>query len=111
MTGGFMRKFLGLIGLIAVLLIAAAPAQATFPGANGKLVISNIDHHPAVPSDGSRTLFTVNPDGTGLTVIEGFFAADGHWSPDGTKLAFRTGVPVSEGHPTPNILVANADGS
>jgi hypothetical protein len=43
-----------LIGLVvAVTLCAKAPAQASFPGGNGKIVYVN-----------GGNLFTINPDGT-----------------------------------------------
>src|SRR5262245_62168485 len=55
----------------------APPAQATFPGANGKLVIDVA---------GISTLATLNPDGSAKHFV-GADGRDGAWSPDGSRIA------------------------
>jgi hypothetical protein len=73
--------------LWVVLLVA--PAQAAFPGANGKIAFA----------DGSH-VYTINPDGTGRTQL-----AQGRepaWSPDGRKIAYIT---------SNHLATMNADGS
>jgi hypothetical protein len=69
-------------------VVVATPAQAAFPGANGKIAFSDYFR-----------IHTINPDGSGNTVI-----ADGQkpaWSADGARLAWNGN----------GIFVANADGT
>ena len=76
--------------LLATLLALPSPAEASFPGKNGKIAI--------VRAGG---IYTINPDGSGLTPIT-TGAAEPAWSPDGTRLAFRR---------NDGIYTSNADGS
>ena len=86
--------------LVFVLAFAAAPAaQATYPGANGKLLVAVAD------STSGYDIWTMNPDGTGatnLTNTPGVDERDGSWSPDGTKIAFYI---------YPRLWTMNADGT
>ncbi|HYF25186.1 MAG TPA: hypothetical protein VD931_05560 [Baekduia sp.] len=72
----------GRLALTLLLLIAgaAAPAQAAFPGANGRVAFS---------SEGD--LWTVAADGTGLArlTMTADDEAQAAFSPDGTRIAFR----------------------
>ena len=53
------------------------PAEAAFPGQNGKIAFSK------------DQLYTVNPDGTGqTTLVNAYRSDDPAWSPDGTQVAF-----------------------
>ena len=66
-----MRRLLGLTAALAVtVLIAAAPAHATFPGKNGKIAFW------AGPMQSPPTIFVVNPDGTvsHINTCESFFS-------------------------------------
>jgi TolB protein len=87
-------------------MLAAPPANATFPGSNGIVAFTNFDGTPA----NSSQVFTVSPDGTGrtqLTYTE-YGARTPRWSPDGTKIAFSETLDVFG---LRGIAVINADGS
>jgi Tol biopolymer transport system component len=67
----------------AVMLIgAAAPARASFPGANGRLAYVSYRNGPGSPT----TIFMTDPGSFGLPPADTqLYPA---WSPDGTQLAF-----------------------
>jgi Tol biopolymer transport system component len=82
-------------------LVAAAPAEASFPGADGRVVFSS-----------GGDLHSVLPDGSGLqalTTTPGLEEAQASWSPDGSRVAFRVGT-AGTGDVL-QIAVMNADGS
>ncbi len=94
----------------ALALVAGdpAPADASVPGTNGKIVYARSN---GVDSD----LWTMNPDGTGQALLYAGSVSNEWqpvWSPDGTKIAFTSGMSTAA---TPgdnvNIWVMNADGS
>jgi TolB protein len=89
-----------LAGLAAAL--AAAPASATFPGANGPIAYRPID-----PATGlGRPLLGALPDGTHVRKLSqrpGFFS---DWRADGRRLALDYFQP----HGDEQIATANADG-
>ncbi len=71
------------LGLLAML--TAKPAEAAFPGKNGKIAfVSNRD-------TGGGEIYTIKPDGSGATRIT--FPTGGNsdpaFSPDGAKIAFK----------------------
>jgi WD40-like Beta Propeller Repeat len=72
---------IALVGALAAALFCP-PAQAAYPGANGKIAYTA----------GSEGLWTVNPDGTGLIRVHhaggGYYALS--FSPDGKRIAFDT---------------------
>jgi Tol biopolymer transport system component len=84
----------------AILLALAAPADAAFPGANGRIVY-----------DGFTDIYSVNPDGSGELQLTDNLGVDysesPEWSPDGKLIAFVTNS-ASSGQ---QIYVMNADGS
>ena|GEM_PF-1098747 len=90
-------------------LIQLQPVSATFPGANGKIVFTR-----SVGAAGpQRQIFTVNPDGSGLTQL----TFDGtnmgpRWSADGTKIVFNSNrVTPTDADGSMEIWIMNADGS
>ena len=71
-----------------VLLWLAAPASATYPGANGEIAYARYGGR-SVPS----TLRTIEPDGTPGRVLArpGVGLPDAEWSADGTEVAMILG--------------------
>jgi TolB protein len=80
---------------LVFVLVSVAPAQASYPGANGKIAFMG-------GAAGAGT-YTINPDGSGQTLILPL-ATQPVWSPTGTRLAFFSDQDNS-------ISTANADGS
>jgi TolB protein len=84
--------------------LGTAPAHAAFPGHNGKIVFTS-------NRDGNSEIYTINPDGTGLSRLTYDPAGDFSpvWSADGSEIAFsRSTNPGSGGG---ELFVMNADGS
>ena len=82
-------------------LLAGVPANATFPGSNGKIVVDSHGH-----------ILSVNPDGSDrvdLMAGANFCAHEPAMSPDGTRIAF--GYSACRGDPRYGIGVMNIDGS
>jgi Tol biopolymer transport system component len=70
---------------LTVLLALAGPAQATFPGQNGRIAF---DRAPRGESD--LEIYTMRPDGAGLRRItfNARYDYDPAWSSDGSKISF-----------------------
>lgn len=90
------------LALSLLALVAAQPAEAAFPGKNGKIAfVSNRDA-------GAGEIYTMKPDGTGTIRIT--FPTGGNsdpaFSPNGTKIAFK-----SPSRTNYEISVMNADGT
>ena len=95
----------------ALAVLPAGAAEATFPGDNGKIAFSG-----RMPTDTSNEIYTVNPDGSGLTRLTDSPGADTDptWSPDGTKIVFaseRDSTRPECGLFCTEIYSMNADGS
>jgi Tol biopolymer transport system component len=94
---------------VGVALLAAAPAQATFPGANGKIAFMT-DRNAAMGFE----IYAMNPDGSAPIDLTNSTESDyaPEWSPDGTKIAFSRELPVGEfdDHQL-DLYVMNADGT
>src|SRR4026208_846628 len=89
--------------LLATLLtiVVALPAQAGFPGSNGKIAFVS-------DRDGNQEIYSMNADGSGQVNLTKNPASDfdPSWSPDGTKIAF-----TSDRDNGWEIYVMNSDGS
>jgi Tol biopolymer transport system component len=74
-----------LAGLAAGVLAGAVPANATFPGGNGKITFSS-------NRNGTTQIFTMNSDGSAQMPLtaDPVFAAEPAWSADGKTLAYDT---------------------
>jgi Tol biopolymer transport system component len=67
-------------GVLLLVLAVVTPAEAAFPGQNGKIAYSY-----------SGDIWTIEPDGTGATQLTTGPANDARpaWSPDGEQIAFE----------------------
>ena len=84
--------------LLVMLAAVASPAEAAFPGQNGKIAFVT-----------GGDIWTMNVDGSMRTQLTSGAAEDGvpSWSPDGTKILFhRQGTSLP-----PQVYVMNANGS
>lgn len=89
---------------LGVALAGAAPAGATFPGANGLLVFSS-------DRDSDFDLFVQNGDGSNLhklVVRPGTDEFNPSWNPSGTRLVFQTGLTNGSDF---DLYLVNADGT
>src|SRR3954468_16787250 len=86
-----------LVLVLLVLLALAAPAQAAFPGDNGRVLFTS-----------ANRLYTVDPGGGAWTrlVADETRQAQAAWSPDGRRVAFRVGPDGDS-----EIWVVDADGT
>lgn len=120
------RTLVAVLVIAAGLSVAAGSAAAAFPGANGKIVFSRVG------DDGNWFIYSMNPDGTGVTKLTEYAgeapgASHRDWrpsvSPDGTKIVFDRFIREREdsfGSASPNfdgqthdyeLYMVNADGS
>src|SRR5215211_7250097 len=80
------------VGLL--LLVKTKPAEATFPGGNGKIAFVSARSTGAGVDNptGDWEIFTMKPDGTSLTQLTFNTADDSppNWSPDGTRIVFAS---------------------
>jgi dipeptidyl aminopeptidase/acylaminoacyl peptidase len=86
------------LALISALAVAA-PADAAFPGENGRIAFVSSGQIWTVNGDGSDPQQVTSPTSPA-------FDADPSWSPDGTRIAFSRGSSS-----TRDLYIVNADGS
>ena len=82
------------------------PAAGTV--ANGLIALTLFSYDPGSPTGPQHHIYTISPDGTGLTQVTSADVLDTSvaWSPDGRQIAFwRAKVP------RPGVWVVEADGS
>src|SRR3989337_1409907 len=77
---------------VMVIVVAASPAEAAFPGSNGKIVFWATRSIVADPLTTDTEIFSMNPNGTGLTQLTVNDTQDFNpaWSPDGTQIVFES---------------------
>ena len=97
-----MRTLFVLTCAVGVTLAAAAPAQATFPGKNGRIAFEKVN-----PNTGDTTVYTVRPDGSGLRHVTRPKTGGPAWSADGRWLAFHDYSAADGVH----LWVQRADGT
>jgi Tol biopolymer transport system component len=104
MTKAWLLRTSAIGGVVMAAALAAAPAEAAFPGANGKIAVARY-----VPTGGPAAVLVVNPNGTGFAkLITDGINQSPYWSADGSKIAFQriTGNPGGS-----ELFQANADGT
>jgi GH25 family lysozyme M1 (1,4-beta-N-acetylmuramidase) len=92
------------VALLGSMLVLATPAQAAFPGTNGKIEFQS-------DRTGKSQLFTMNSDGTSQTQLTKVNSKnyDGAWYPDGTGLAYSSCC--APGTTQLELYALNANGS
>jgi Tol biopolymer transport system component len=90
----------------AGLVAGAGPAQASYPGANGRLAFG-LD-----TGDGNVDVYSVKPDGDDLRRLTTgpLFDACAAYSADGTSIAYCSGVPTGPGQGPVQIWAMRANG-
>jgi TolB protein len=86
--------------------VVPAFARGGAGGNNGRILITSDRDQPG---SGELELYSMNPDGSGLTRLTNSPGSDGlgAWSPDGKRIAFQSG----RDDPFNEIYMMNADGS
>jgi VCBS repeat-containing protein len=107
-TNSTIRLFAGVLVSLLVLVAGAATwptsAHASFAGANGRIVYTNLTQFNCCTPE----IFVMNADGSGQTRIAAIRGSEPAWSPDGRKIAFEG---LFSGVGGQGIFVMNADGS
>lgn len=114
MKQSIRRAAITAVATMAFAVLLAAPAQATFPGAVGKIAVAgcgSVDCGVFLvdPGGADSTQLTHNPNRIPVPRGDSIPATDGpsSWIPDGRSILYLRGV--ASGHPEPRIV--NADGT
>lgn len=89
-----VRRPIALLAALGLLLAPVQPAEAAFPGENGRIAFSSdrTDGRGVNNPTGDAEIFTVRPDGTGLRQLT-FNRADDYgpdYGPDGDRITFTS---------------------
>ena len=76
MGGRLLKRWPAFLLTLSLALVLAAPAQAAFPGQNGKIAFNTSS------PGGPVNIGVINPDGTGRAILT--TGINPTWSPDGT---------------------------
>jgi Tol biopolymer transport system component len=91
--------------VLAVVVLGGEPSDATTRGTNGLIVYQNRNDE-----QGTGTLYSVRPDGTGRRAITSAPEdASPDWSPDGSKIVFS--LAHGQGPLFCSVALVNADGT
>ena len=79
------------LAAVLLALVASRPAEAAFPGANGKIAFASSRVTTGNPT-GDEEIFAMNPDGKGIEQLTSNTAwdTDPAWSADGNWMAFAS---------------------
>jgi TolB protein len=98
-----IRQVLLLVCLVVLAGLVAAPAQATFPGENGRIAYTwhaGGEGFEEGPTPRLVGVFSIRPDGSGRRLVARR-GTQPHYSPDGRRIAFLRAM---------DLWVAQADG-
>jgi Tol biopolymer transport system component len=109
MTRSTVARIIAASSLALGAALVAAPAHASFPGRDGRLLFES------PPAKVCCDLYTSQPDGTGLRRLTHFTPAlgaiQGSWSPDSRHIVFRVAAPPADSFTPGRIWLMNADGT
>ncbi len=97
------RPWIALAATVIATVTSAAPAAATFPGDNGPILYREVDLNTGL----GQPLFSAQPDGGGVTEINGRPGYFTDWRADGERIAFDFYRPNG----SVQIATMNADGT
>lgn len=106
------KRLLVAVSVLASVALAALPAEATFPGENGRIAFRRFLNVEMTWG----AIFTIKPDGSGERQIthppQGYVDRNPDVSPNGRRIAFeREGVDCGPECSYDEVFVVNADGS
>ena len=89
--GFAMRRLIALATVASLMVLGltagAGPTQAKVFGRNGEILFARYD-----PNQDDSVIYTINPDGSDLTLVLPFALECPNWSPNGTEIATCGGL-------------------
>ena len=103
-----MRVWIGVAASTVACMLAAAAAQAAFPGENGRIAFTRVEQN------GASDLYSVEPSGVAeIRITEDGQSANPAYSPDGSRLAHSSGTGIYVADPYGNgaqLVLATGEG-